>query len=596
MRIPAVVLVLSASLVGRAREGTQPPSLADASKVIDDLRLVPGELAEANSRIRAHVDEAMARFDHGARVNGKSWQGADAGLNRGQAEVMQAAIYKLFLARMIAARDEDYQPAVLADCDRLQELIAAARQRIENGDRLARRMFLVPARDLSAASATAAWRTKIDQLRKARAAAEESVKRSLLMLPLDLTGVDSADTKKDSAWEMLENGVKPPRDPRADPDAPDAQDKAEGPGKNISLLPIQLARNRRITLINEPGYRIALTDPAIEDRSGQRIFYEEEWEQRGRVVVRMRWRVGVEPKSGQHVLIKRYRLVERRGTLDDLYRGWDPDYLWYLEPAEDSPEPSRGDIGAALARAAAARQEIRDAIDRYALAIHQAVERNDQSRAEAKQAAIDGALAAGLREKLFAIRGHLAGVESILALEKDVRQAIEHSWDAVTGLESLAAWGNIASDRDVAGAMTAPGGMTAAEWDSLQGDSAAEIDSIHAARLEAQAALPPDVVEHEATFGALQKGLVVHIFRPFTARPTERLVRFIQEIWGWQFSPVGGSPEVRRTVALIQIDSRTGDQIRIGDATKYYRAGVDATLEDIFDQYGGQDLPLSASR
>jgi hypothetical protein len=88
----------------------------------------------------------------------------------------------------------------------------------------------------------------------------------------------------------------------------------------------------------------------------------------------------------------------------------------------------------------------------------------------------------------------------------------------------------------------------------------------------------------------------VHIFRPFTARPTEPLIRFIQEIWGWQFSPVGGSPEVRRTVALIQIDSRTGDQIRIGDATKYYTAGADATLEDIFERYGGQDLPIFAAR
>jgi hypothetical protein len=351
-----------------------------------------------------------------------------------------------------------------------------------------------------------------------------------------------------------------------------------------------LPRNRRITLVNESGYRIALTDPAIEDRTGQRIFYEEEWEQRGPVVVRMRWRVGVDPKSGQHLLIKHYRLIERHGSLDDLYRRWDPDYLWYLEPAEDSPEYSRGDIGDALARAAAARQEIRDAIDRYMLAIHQAMERNDQSRAEAKQAAVDGALALRLREKLFAIRGHLAGVESLLALEKDVHQAIDHSWEAVGVLESLGAWGNVASDDN------SPGGMTVAEWDNVQERSAAEIDSIHAARLEARAALPPDVLEHEATFAALQRGLVVHIFRPFSARPTEPLVRFIQEIWDWQFSPVGGSPEVRRKAALIQIDSRTGDQIRIGDATKYYTAGADATLEDIFERYGGQDLPIFAAR
>jgi hypothetical protein len=589
MRILAVLLLLSAASVVLAREETQAPSLAEAGRVIDDLRLVPGQLAEANSRLRAHVDEAMVRFDHGARANARSWPGADAGLSRGQAEVMQTAIYKLFLARMIAARDEDYQPAVLADCDRLQELIAAARQRIEDGDVLARRTLLVPAQDLSAAG-NAAWRAKIDQLRKARLAAQEAVKRSLLMLPLDLTGVDSADSRKDSAWEMLEYGVKPPRDPREDPDSPNAQGKAEKPGKTVDLLPIHLARNRRITLVNESGYRIALTDPAIEDRSGRRIFYEEEWEQRGPVVVRMRWRVGVDPKSGQHLLIKGYRLIERHGTLDDLYRRWDPDYLWYLQPAEDSPEHSRGDIEDALARAAAARRAIRDAIDRYMLAIHQAMERNDQSRAEAKQAAVDGALALRLREKLFAIRGHLAGVESLLALEKDVHQAIDHSWEAVGVLESLGAWGNVASDDN------SPGGMTVAEWDNVQERSAAEIDSIHAARLEARAALPPDVLEHEATFAALQRGLVVHIFRPFSARPTEPLVRFIQEIWDWQFSPVGGSPEVRRTVALIQIDSTTGDQVRIGDATKYYTAGADATLEDIFERYGGQDLPIFASR
>jgi hypothetical protein len=75
-----------------------------------------------------------------------------------------------------------------------------------------------------------------------------------------------------------------------------------------------------------------------------------------------------------------------------------------------------------------------------------------------------------------------------------VRQAIDHSWEAVSIVESLAAWGNVASDED------APGGIAPAEWDTLQGDSAAEIDSIHAARLEARAALLPDVLEHEATF------------------------------------------------------------------------------------------------
>ena len=70
-------------------------------------------------------------------------------------------------------------------------------------------------------------------------------------------------------------------------------------------------------LINEPSYRMAMTDAGIEDGPGRHIFYQEEWVQRGVSVMRYRWRVAVDTASGQHILLKRYPPLELHGALED---------------------------------------------------------------------------------------------------------------------------------------------------------------------------------------------------------------------------------------------------------------------------------------
>ena len=124
--------------------------------------------------------------------------------------------------------------------------------------------------------------------------------------------------------------------------------------KNISLRWEPL---KRVTLIHEVGTRMALTDSGTEDRQGRHIFYQEEWMQRGALVLRMRWRVGVDLKTGQHVLIKRYRTQQFRGEMDDLYKNR-RDRLWYLEPSEESEEPSRQEAESALEQVAHSREQI----------------------------------------------------------------------------------------------------------------------------------------------------------------------------------------------------------------------------------------------
>src|SRR5580704_13671066 len=114
----------------------------------------------------------------------------------------------------------------------------------------------------------------------------------------------------------------------------------------------------------------------------------------------MRWRVGVDEKTGQPVLIKRYRLRELHGQIDELYNSG-RDYLWYLDPSEESAEPSLQEMAAALEQVAHSRDQIRAAIQDYKTAIRSALTRNES--------VLDPDLPDALRERLFAIRGHLLG-------------------------------------------------------------------------------------------------------------------------------------------------------------------------------------------
>jgi hypothetical protein len=575
------VAAVEFSSAARAQPSNPAPEVA---KAVENLRLAARQLNETVNVFNMHVDQAIARFDRGYRIDrNKQIQGADSGLGDGQADVMQAAVHKLFLARMIASRSEDYQPAPLADLDRLEQLIRQARRSIEDGDALARKLMLASVKELGDEK-IAAWKQRQDQVRGARIAAQEAIKRALLALPLDFPEGGSLEEKKDKAWDLLAGGQRVPQTV----DEQRQEDSVPKPDP-VPLFPLRLTKNTRITVVSEPSYRMALTDPEIEYADGMRIFYEEEWVQRGAVVVRMRWRVGVDKRTGQHILLKRYRLLERRGDLAALYRGWDPDYVWYLEPAEDSTEPTRPELESALAHVASAQQRIHDALEDYKLEIRQEVERNNRIRAEANQAAVDGGLPESLREKLFAIRGHLARVKAILNLEHTVRQAIDGSFGSVHQLEALAAWGNLDPP---SGAPYA--NLSVTEWEAFQERSAAAIDLLHAARLAARDFLPPEMAEVNAEFPAMQKDLVVHIFSPVSPLAGSS-VRYMQEIWGWEYSLVGGERLVRRIATLIQIDPRTGDQIQIAGGTTHYKAVSGDTVEEIYEQNAGQDIPLAAA-
>src|SRR5580704_11295565 len=153
-----------------------------------------------------------------------------------------------------------------------------------------------------------------------------------------------------------------------------------------ALLLVHWKPHKRITLINELGYRMELTDSGIEDPPGRRLFYQEDWVQRGTAVIRMRWRVGVDTRTGQHTLIKRYPPRELRGRLEDLYKRWDADYLWYLEPPDESTEPSRQEVESALAQVTRSREQIRVAVQHYKNAIREALARADRAHAAGDEA------------------------------------------------------------------------------------------------------------------------------------------------------------------------------------------------------------------
>jgi hypothetical protein len=53
-----------------------------------------------------------------------------------------------------------------------------------------------------------------------------------------------------------------------------------------------------------------------------------------------------------------------------------------------------------------------------------------------------------------------------------------------------------------------------------------------------------------------------------------------------------GMREVRRTATLVAVDPQSGSQTVIGGKTKYYPVDAGGLLEQIFDQYAAEDLPI----
>ena len=86
--------------------------------------------------------------------------------------------------------------------------------------------------------------------------------------------------------------------------------------------------------------------------------------------------------------------------------------------------------------------------------------------------------------------------------------------------------------------------------------------------------------------------LSVRIRRASSQKSPAGLVRCLQEIWRMERS-MPGLHEVRRTVTLVSVDPRTGDQSSLGASTKYYRAAPETLLEEIYDENAADDLPLA---
>jgi len=576
----SATLALALGLMG------QTPALADsfsdADHAIEGLRQVSRELTESLKSFYTHLDETMARQDRGYRSgNGRLVPSADVDLNSGPADLMWVAARRFATFRMLASRNEHYEPAPVVDLDHIQQLLVETRKRVDASTKILRRLLVVSVVDFDPRK-DALTKSRRDQLHKARSGAEWAAKLALLALPIDQPESGSQDETAQKAWDHLGRGLPagnqkpewiPPRVP-IDSSQGDAR-QGDFP-QSPTAIPIRLDHRKRVLLINEPSYRMAMTDSGIEDDQGRHIFYQEEWAQRGPSVLRFRWRVAVETATGEHVLLKRYPPLELHGSMEDLYQHRDRDYLWYLEPDDDSTEPTRDEVESALAEVARSREAIRAAAQDFNTKIREALARQDRLHTAMNEPVVDSGLPDGMRQTLFAIRAHLARVAAIFNSEANVRLSVVKAEMAVRDLEPLAAWSN--------------GPSKMPDWAQLLERSDREIDSVRIAENETLISLPPDSSRDEDSFPALDRNVIIRIRRaPSRARDTA--VRCLQEVWRME-SGMTGTREVRRSVSLILIDPRTGTQTRAGGATKFYKAPPGDLLEEIYDEYAADDISL----
>jgi len=553
-----LTLLPAALLMGQT---TAPPTASSqADKVIEGFRQITKELNESVKTFYTHLDQEIARHDRGYRLqNRQQIQGADADLIGGPPDITWAAIRKFTSFRMLAVRENDKaapEPAAAADLEHIQQLIIEARKRVDASTATLRRLLVISVADFDPREDATA-KARHDQLLKARVAAEEAAKRAMLTLPIDMQNVDQPDATApediaEKAWDLLGRALPAQTSPAQKQPAP--------------AVPIRFERRKRVTLINEFSYRMAMTDSGIEDSHGRHIFYQEEWVQRGQSVIRFRWRVAVETATGEHILLKRYPPRELQGALDSLYGHRDRDYVWYLEPPDDATEPKRDEIESALAEVARSREAVHAAAMDFKTWVRNAMARQD----------VDSGLPDGMRQRLFAIRAHLARVPAVLEAESTVRRAISQAEMAVRDLEPLAAWANRKSGAD---------------WVQLLDRSDWEIDSTRNAETEALRTLPPDSARAEDQFPALDKNVIIRIRNPHSKNPGDKTVRCLQEVWRMETGPIG-TREVSRIVSLILVDPRTGNQTRVGGASKIYKASPEDILEEIFDEYAADEVSL----
>lgn len=534
-----------------ARSEAQTPGGVD--KAIANLRQVADNLNDAVKTYQAHLDREIALHDSGYRApGGRRIPGADADFNSGQAGVVQAAIRKLFAARVIAARRPGYSPTPLEDARHIQDLIADARNRIDTGSTVMRRLLVVSASQLNPRT-YAEQKASHDDLMKARNAAVEAAKRALVALPIALPEADTPEDQREKAWDLM----------AAKRDTP--------------LLPIRFEEGKRIVLVNEHFCRVTLTDPGIEDRQGRHLFYEEEWMTRqgsiarttgtgpAGIVVWKRWAVAVNTTTGQHTMLRRYETREFQGDFDDLYQLQEVNYVPNPAARETAP-PSMQELTSAVASCERSRDELRGAVLDFRRQIRDALTRNDSS--------LDDDLPPDLRDSLFAIRAHLAGTAALLKAENRVRLAVEEASGSVRALEAIDAWVNgNALEKE---APTRDSRVLL----EVRSHSDAAIYLIRSLQREARAALPPDISTPEALLPALKKDFIVRIRRMGPGM-------LKQEVWRIEGSPQGFR-QVRRSIVTVEIQSKSGSQVPLGREVKYYPLDPGDSLEEIYDENAAQ--------
>lgn len=523
---------------------------SDAERATESLRKITRELNDTTRRLQSDLGRIIDRDDRRFRLRDRTpIAGADADLVSGPADLMWAAKQKFTVFRMLTARDAKGEPATAADLEHIQQSVVDARKRVDAATAVLRRMLVVSAANLDRTK-EAAEKLRRDQLWRSRAEAEDAAKQALMLLPLDQEQASAQDDTAQKVWDSLASAKT-----------------------RQAAIPVRFARRQRVTVIDEASYRFAITDSGIEDGAGRHVFYQEEWVQRGPSVIRLRWRVGMDPGSGRHILLKRYSPVELRGELANLYEQRDRYYLWYLEPEDDSAEPTRDEIESALAGLTHAREALRAAATGYLNGVRDALSRQDRDSGSPKQPRVDYGLPDELRVKLFAIRAHIARVPEILGLEEAVRGAVSAAEAAIRDMEPLAALAN----------------RGALDRAFVLDRSDLAVDSVRSAEAEALRFLPPDSTRSEDTFPAMGRNMIVRIRQAPTRTPQGNAVKCVQEIWQLNGGALGDR-EVRRVVSLILIDPRTGNQTHAGTATRYYKAAPEDVLEEIYDEYAADDV------
>jgi len=578
-----VVAALAGAPSSADAQQSQPAGAADdPNQVIASLRKVADDLNGVVKSFQTDLDREIAAHDQGYRTqSGRKIPGADTDLS-GPADAVQTAMRKLFAARMISARRQGYAPTPLMEADQIQNLIVEARSRIKAGNDLMRRLLVVSVKGLQAGTYAEQRKTR-DELLKARNAATEAAKKAYIALPVTVPEADSAEEQRERAWDLVMAKMDVPR-PAGKP-----QENLE---RDPVFLPIAFEEGKRVVLINEHCCGIALTDSGLEDRHGRRLFYQEEWVRRqgnpartatgaAGIVIMQRWAVAVDTVTGQHTLLRRYKAHEF-SEIGALYESQGREYISRVNlPGEAMKPPSIQELQAALTAMEHSREELHDAMQDFNRQIRESLARNDALLATDDKAALDGELPSALREKLFAIRGHLSGTPAVLDSEAKVRRAVEASAARIRVLEGLAAWvgGNVL-DRE------GPADDSPALLEALS-RSDAEIDLTRSLEQTALAALPPAVSTAEAEFPALDKNMILRIRRLSGSPVALATEKCRQEIWVLS-GPVRGARQVIRTIVFIDVETKSGSQIPTGREVRSYPVGADDTLEGIYDENAAQ--------